>query len=95
MRYFDPKEPIVIQVDASTAGIGAALLQNEMPIAFASKTLTGPETRYSNIEREMLAIVFGMERFHHYAWGHKVTIQTDHKPLESIALKNIARAPRD
>ena len=76
LRYFDPKEPVVFQVDVSTAGIGAALLQKEMPVAFASKTLSDPKTRYSNIEREMLAIIFGSERFHHYIWIHKVTIQT-------------------
>lgn len=93
LRYFDPKEPIVLQVDASSMGIGAALLQNDRPVAFASKALSGPETRYSNIEREMLAIVFGLEKFHSYVWGHKTTIHTDHKPLESIALKNLAQAP--
>ena len=93
LRYFDPKEPIVLLVDASTAGIGAALLQKKMQVAFASKTLSGLETRYSNIEREMLAIIFGSERFHHYIWGHKVIIQTDRKPLEFIALNNISQAP--
>ena len=92
-RYFEPKEPIVLQVDASTADIDAALLQKEMLVTFASKTLLGPETRYSNIEREMLAIIFGLERFHHDVWDHKVTIKTDHKLLESIALKNISQAP--
>lgn len=93
LKYFDPKAPISIQVDASSAGLGAALIQNGMPVALASKTLSGPETRYSNIEREMLAVVFGLEKFHHYVWGQAVTIQTDHKPLESIALKNLANAP--
>ena len=38
-RYFDSKAPIIIQVDASTAGISAALLQNDMPVAFVSKTI--------------------------------------------------------
>ena len=84
--------PIDIQVDASSAGLGAALIQNGMPVALASKTLSGPETRYSNIERKMLAVGFGLEKFHHYIWGQGVTIQTDHKPLESIALKNLANA---
>ena len=46
LRYFDPKEPITLQVDTSTAGIGATLLQKEMPVVFASKTLSGPETWY-------------------------------------------------
>ena len=93
LRYFDSKAPINMQVDASSAGLGAALIQNGMPVALANKTLSGPETRYFNIEHEMLAVVFGMEKFHHYIWGQEVTIQTDHKPLESIALKNLANAP--
>ena len=47
----------------------------------------------SNIEHEMLAVVSGFKKFHHYIWGQAVTIQTDHKPLESIAIKNLANAP--
>lgn len=41
----------------------------------------------------MLAVIFVLERFHHYIWGHEVTVHSDHKPLESIALKNLAQAP--
>ena len=92
LKYFDSKVPINIQVDALSAGLGAALIQNGMPVALSSKTLSGPETRYPNIEREMLAVVFGLEKFHHYIWGQAVTIQTDHKLLESITLKNLANA---
>ena len=61
LPYSDPKAPIIIQVEASTAGLSTALQQNAMPVAFVNKTLLGPETRYSNI-----AVVFGLERFHHY-----------------------------
>ena len=52
LKYFDPKAPINIQVDASSAGLGAALMQNGMPVALASKTLSRPEIRYSNIEHK-------------------------------------------
>lgn len=41
----------------------------------------------------MLVVVFGLERFHHYVWGHKIIIHTDHKPLASIALKNMVQEP--
>ena len=58
LRYFNPSLPVTIQVDASQVGLGAALLQNGKPIAFASKALTRNECRYANIEREMLAAVF-------------------------------------
>ena len=85
----------MLQVGTSTTGIGAAILQKGISVAFVSKTLSVPETRYSNIEREKLAIIFGLERFHCYVWGHKITIQTDHKLLESIVLKNISQAPQD
>ena len=64
LRYFDPSLPMTIQVDASQVGLGTALLQNGKPIAFASKALTKAECRYTNKEREMLAAVFGVERFH-------------------------------
>ena len=63
LRYFDPSLPMTIQVKASQVGLGAALLQNGKPVAFASKSLTKTECQYANIEREMLAVVFGAERF--------------------------------
>ena len=84
---------MTIQVDASQVGLGAALLQNGKPIAFASKALTETECRYANIEREMLAAVFGAERFHTYIYGWSFTIESDHKPLESISRKNLADMP--
>ena len=63
LRYFDPSLPMTIQVNASQVGLGAALLQNGKPIAFASKALTKTECQYENIEREILAAIFGAERF--------------------------------
>ena len=66
LSYFDPTKDTVIQVDASSYGLGAVLLQDNKPVAFASKSLTDAETRYANIERELLAVVFGAERFHTY-----------------------------
>ncbi len=78
LRYYDPSKDLVLQVDASSAGLGAALLQDNTPIAFASKSLSRPETRYTNIERELLGIVFGLQRFHHYVCGRDVTVHTDH-----------------
>ena len=93
LRYFDPSLPMTIQVDASQVGLGAALLQNGKPISFASKALSETECRYMNIERVMLAAVFGAERFHNYIYGWSFTIESDHKPLESISRKNLADTP--
>ena len=60
--------PLVIQVDVSQRGLGAALLQANGPSAFASKSMTETESRYSDIERDMLGIVCGLERFHQYIY---------------------------
>ena len=51
------------------------------------------ETRYANLERELLAVVYGCEKFHTYLFGHSFTVNTDHKPLESIHLKHQRAAP--
>ncbi|XP_072175145.1 uncharacterized protein [Diadema setosum] len=66
LAYFDPKKEVVLEVDDSSRGLGAALTQQGRPIAFASKSLTDTEQRYANIEREMLAVVYACEKFHSY-----------------------------
>ena len=93
LQYFDPSLPMGIQVDASQVGLGVALLQNHKPIAFASKALTDAKCHYTNIEREMLTVIFGAERFRTYVYGRSFTIKSDHKPLESISQKNLADMP--
>ena len=94
LAYFDLQAESVIQVDASSRGLGAVLIQHGKPIAFASKSLSDCEQRYANIESEMLAVVFGCERFHMYVYGKSFVIESDHKPLEMINLKNLAAAPQ-
>ena len=93
LKYFDTSLHTTIQVDASGIGLGAVLLQNNTPICFASRTLTDTEKRYANIDRELLAVVYGCERFHHYVFGKIFTIESDHRPLEMITLKNTSSAP--
>ena len=51
------------------------------------------ECRYANIEKEMLTVFFGVERFQTYVYGRSFTIESDHKPLESISQKNLADTP--
>ena len=63
LRYYDRTKPVIVQADASQRGLGTCLHQEGQPIAFASKSLTDTETRYANIERELLAIVFACQRF--------------------------------
>ena len=73
--------------------MGAVLLQEGRPIAYASKSLTDTEKRYANIDRELLAVVFGAERFRTYVYGKHFVVESDHKPLEMIQLKNLMAAP--
>ena len=93
LAYFDVTKETIIKVDASQQGIGAALTQDGKPIAFASKAMTETEQRYANIERELLAVVYGCERFHTYVFGKKFIVETDHKPLEQIQKKSLANTP--
>ena len=64
------------------------------PLAFASRALSDAETRYAQIEKELLSVVLGLEKFHQYTYGRKVTVQTDHKLLEAIVKKPVHMAPK-
>ncbi len=94
----DLKTPTILQCNASTHGLGAWIRQidhegNEKIIGMASRSLTPTETRYSNLEREYLAVLFGLERFEYYLLGREVIVETDHSPLEQIFKKNLAETP--
>ncbi|XP_056022138.1 uncharacterized protein LOC130055014 [Ostrea edulis] len=85
MTYFDPTSEVKILVDASPIGLGAIMSQKQKSIAYASRALTDTESRYSQTEREALAIVWACEHFDIYIRGaNNVNIITDHKPLEKI-----------
>ena len=94
LAYYKPDKELIIQCDASGKGIGAALIQEGKPVAYASRALTDAETRYATIEKEMLAVVFSLEKWHQFTFGRHVIINSDHKPLESIIKKPLDRAPR-
>ena len=91
--HYDPSKPAVIETDASLKGLGAVLIQDSKPVRFISKALTTAEVNYSNIERELLAILFACEKLHNYTFGRKVTVHTDHKPLTAIFNKPVSLAP--
>ena len=93
LAYFDPEKETRIQVDASKNGLGATLMQDGKPVAFPSKSLTETQKAYAQIEKELLAILFGCEKFHEYLYGRKVIVESDHKPLEAITKKPLASAP--
>ena len=87
LKLYNSREPVALQVDASQNGLGAALLQDGKPVAYASRALSEAETRYAQIEKELLAIVFGAEKFYQYIYGRETEVQTDHKPLEAVFKK--------
>jgi len=93
LTHFDPNKPAVIETDASLKGLGAVLIQDGRPVRFLSKSLTQTEMEYSNIERELLAVLFACEKLHVYVFGRTIYVNTDHKPLESIFQKPISLAP--
>ncbi len=95
LHYYDLDEEVTLETDASDYGLGAVLLQNGRLVAFASRTLTQSERRYSQIEKECLSLVFGCTRFDHFLHGRaKIKALTDHKPLETILAKSINSAPK-
>lgn len=82
--YFDVRKDTTIYVDASPVGIAGILSQENRAIAYASRSLTAVESRYSQTEREALAVVWACEHFNMYVNGAPVTIVTDHQPLLNI-----------
>ena len=95
LPYFNPNCSTTLQTDASKKGLGAVLLQNSKPVMFVSRALTGSEGNYQNLERECLATIWGMEKFHYFLYGKEFTLETDQKPLVSIYKKHMVEiSPR-
>lgn len=90
MSYFSPQKSTTIVTDAGPHGISAILLQHTPQtedyrvIAYSSRALSDTESRYSQLEKECLAIVHGCEKFSIYILGSDFEILTDHKPLVSL-----------
>ena len=106
LEFFDCSKPLYIEVDASKQGIGSVMLQPDMVarntstgdipnnlrlIAYVSKTLSQTESNYSNIECELLGVVFSCLHFKHIACGCKVTVITDHKHLSHFSIQEKSR----
>ena len=95
LKYYNIKEEVTLQCDASETGIGAAFLQAGQPVAYISQALTKTEQQYTQIEKECMAIVYACEKFDQYILGQDViTVETDHKPLIPIFKKPLLSAPK-
>ena len=87
--HYDSTLPLKLACDASPYGVGAVISHvmptgEEKPIAFGSRTLSKAERNYAQVEKEALAIIFGIKKFHQYIYGRKFLLVTDHKPLTTI-----------
>ena len=85
LRLPDHNKAFILRTDASKCGLRAALMQEHegrfFPIAYGSKKMTSAKRKYSTIEKECLAIVWGVAKFRLYLAGKPFVLQTDHQPL--------------
>ena len=98
--HFDLERKLILACDASPYGIGAVLSHRmdtrmDKPVAFSSCTLAPTEKKYSQIEKEGLAIIFGVKGFCQYLFGRQLTILLDHKPLQHYHVRVVIRLPKD
>ena len=99
LSYYDTQKPVILQVDASSHGLGGALLQPDeqgklKPVAYTSCSLSSAEKNYAQIEKECLAICQAMSKWDFWLYGNKqITVHTDHQPLVTILKKPLNKAP--
>lgn len=94
LQHFNPNLETCLETDSSSYGIGAVLQQRVserdpwMPVQYASRTLNNAERNYSQIEREGLSVIFGVNKFRHFLLGGRFVIRNDHKPLHTLFAKD-------
>lgn len=94
LAHYEEGQPLVLSVDSSAYGLGAVLAHrfpdgSERPVSCVSRTLNDAERNYSQIDKEALAIFYGITRHHQFLFGRQFELRTDHKPLSYILGKNV------
>lgn len=95
LQYFDQAKQMTLPVNASQYGLGCVLMQEGRPVVYSSRAMMSTQRNYAQIEKEMLAIITGCEKFHQYIYGCRVIVETDHTPLENILRKLMISTPPD
>jgi len=98
LQHYDLCKPVTLQVDASEEGMGGALLQpnseGRLPVAYTSNSLDATEKRYSQIEKECLAICNAFGKSDHLLFGKSdIEVHTNHRPIETICQMPLQKAP--
>ncbi|UYV63307.1 K02A2.6-like [Cordylochernes scorpioides] len=90
LAHFDKSKMLILQCDASKDAMGAALLQEDRPLAFASASFSDSQKQYSQIEKELLSVYYGCKKFEYLLLGHTFVVQTDHQPLLPLVKKPLS-----
>ena len=97
LKFYNQSNNVKTSSDASNYGIDAVILQQHdgewQPVAYVPRAMTSAETRYAQIEKELLSIMFACERFHQFIYGQTVISETDHKPLVHLFHKSLNDCP--